>query len=137
MSKINSNLLALRRKHLAYEQKQIALLLGHKTIHQISRYETGQRIPSLREAMKLSILYGFPIHKLFSRHYQQCREELRKVINNSGSPSKIDLEIGTMADYCSYQEAMNQSIISPNISDIVRRHIKVLIDERSEKSIDG
>ena len=137
MPKINSNLLALRRKRLAYEQKQIALLLGHKTTHQLSRYETNQRIPSLKEAMKLSMLYGFPIHKLFSRCYQQCGEELKKMLQSSGLAAKINLENGRTADYCSYLEAMSPSIISNELYDSVRRHIKILIDEQTEKSVDA
>ncbi|MDQ6785849.1 MAG: helix-turn-helix transcriptional regulator [Acidobacteriota bacterium] len=60
MPNINTNSLALRRKRLGYEQKQIAVLLGHKSTYQICRYETGQRIPSLKEAIKLSLLYGLP-----------------------------------------------------------------------------
>lgn len=136
MPKINSNLLALRRRRLAYEQKQIALLLGHKTTHQLSRYETGQRIPSLKEAMKLSMLYGLPVRTLFSRYYHQCREELEKTLKDSNLDTKIILENAVTVNYCSYLEAMSPCIINSEVSDTVRRHIKILIDELSEKSVD-
>jgi transcriptional regulator with XRE-family HTH domain len=133
MPNINSSLLALRRKRLGYEQKQIAVLLGHKPTYQISRYETGQRIPSLKEAMKLSILYGLPVRALFNRYFRQCREELEKTIKQSGLANKISLENAPKADYCSYLELMNSSHISELNADKVRHHIKVLVEERSKK----
>jgi transcriptional regulator with XRE-family HTH domain len=136
VSKINSNLLALRRKRLAYEQKQIALLLGHQTKHQLSRYETGQRTPSLKEALKLSMLYGLPIRTLFSRYYRECREELENVLKNSNLETKINLENAETVDYCSYREAMSPCIINSEVSDTVRRHIKILMEELTEKSVD-
>lgn len=131
MPNINSNLLALRRKRLGYEQKQIAVLLGHKSTYQISRYETGQRIPSLIEAMKLSILYGLPVHTLFNRHFRRCRDELEKTINKSAA--KLNPANAAKADYCSYLESMNASKINDHTADNVRHHIKVLVEERSKK----
>jgi transcriptional regulator with XRE-family HTH domain len=133
MPNINSSLLALRRKRLGYEQKQIAVLLGHKPTYQISRYETGQRIPSLKEAMKLSILYGLPLRALFKDYFRRCREELEKTIKQSGLADKIKLENAPTADYCSSLELMNSAYISERNADKIRHHIKVLVEERSEK----
>lgn len=133
MPNINSSSLALQRKRLGYEQKQIALLLGYKTRHQISRYETSQRIPSLKEAMKLSMLYGLPVYTLFNRYFRQCREELETTIKQSGLDAKVNPENTPKADYCTYLELMNASHISKLNADKIRHHIKVLVEERSEK----
>lgn len=133
MPNINSSLLALRRKRLGYEQKQIAVLLGHKTTYQISRYETGRRIPSLIEAMKLSILYGLPVQTIFNRHFRQCREELEKTIKQSVLTTKINLSNAAKADHCSYLESLNSTKISKLGADKIRHHIKVLVEERSKK----
>lgn len=133
MPHINSSSLALRRKRLGYEQKQIAALLGHKSTQQISRYETGQRIPSLKEALKLSLLYNLPITVLFDRHLRRCREELERAIKNSNLTSKINLENEDGAYYCSYLWLLNSLEISEKDSDRIRRHIKILIEERSKK----
>ena len=137
MPNINSSLLALRRKRLGYEQKQIAVLLGHKSTYQISRYETGQRIPSLLEAMKLSILYGLPVRTLFNHHFRQCRERLEKTIKQSSLTSKINLSNAEKVDYCSYLESMNSTKISKLGADKIRHHIKVLVEERSNKILDN
>lgn len=141
MPNINSSSLALRRKRLDYEQKHIALLLGHQTTYQICRYETDQRTPNFKEAVKLSLLYGLPVSVLFERFFRGCREELENSIKDSGLAAKINLENAPAEeddDYCSYLEEMNSSArISEPAADRIRRHIKVLIEERSNKNLDG
>ena len=95
MPNINSNLLALRRKRLGYEQKQVAVLLGHNTTYQLSRYETGQRIPGFKEAVKLSILYGLPVGVLFEGYIRLCPKEKDAssflIIPSNDSPIELSL----------------------------------------------
>lgn len=133
MPNINSSLLALRRKRLGYEQKQIAFLLGHKNTYQLSRYETGHRVPSLKEAIKLSVLYGLPVRALFERYFRQSGQELDGAIKQSKLGEKINLPKTRDVDYCSYLELMNSVRISEPEADQIRRHIKVLVEERSNK----
>ena len=133
MSNINSSTLASRRKRLGYEQKQIAVLLGHKNTYQLSRYETGQRVPSFREAIKLSILYGIPIRVLFERSFRYYHEELENTIKQTNLSSKINLQKNKDVYHCSFLELMNSSRISEHDADKIRHHIKVLVEERSKK----
>lgn len=136
MPNINSSSLALRRKRLGYERKQIAVLLGHKTTYQLCRFETGQRAPSFKEAAKLSVLYNLPIRVLFDRYFQHCREELETAVKKSGLTGKVNLENGEQADYCSYLNALNSAGRSDDQSaDKVRHHIKNLIEARSKNTI--
>ena len=133
MSNINSSLLALKRKRLGYEQKQIAVLLGHKNTYQLSRYETGQRVPSFKEAIKLSVLYGIPVRFLFERYFRHCREELENTIKQTNLAAKINLQENKDIDYCSYLESMISTPVSEHDADKIRHHIKVLVEERSKK----
>lgn len=133
MPNINSSPLALRRKRLGYEQKQIAVLLGQNSIHQICRYETGQRIPSLKVAIKLAVLYRLPLQVLFEDYFRQCREELKNRLKNSGLAGKTDLEKAQNTDYCSYLELINSSHVNRESADKIRHHIKVLVEERTKK----
>ena len=133
MPNINSSLLALRRKRLGYEQKHIAVLLGHKNTYQISRYETGQRTPSFEEAVKLSALYSLPVRLLFDRYFRRCREKMENKIKNSGLAAIINLENDQDVHYCSYLESLNTARISEDNADKIRHHIKVLVEERSKK----
>ncbi len=133
MPNINTSSLALKRKRLGYEQKQIAALLGHNSTYQLCRYETGQRVPGFNEAIKLSILYGLPLRVLFDRYFRRCREEMENTIKHSGLSGKINLENERVVDYCSYLESLNSAHINEVDSDKIRHHIKVLVEERSKK----
>ncbi len=137
MTNINSNILALRRKRLGYEQKHVAVLLGHKNTYQISRYETGQRTPGITDAIKLSILYGLPIRTLFERYFRRCEEELMSSMTQYGLKGKIISQNMSDIDKCSYLEMMNSTHISQRDADKIRHHIKVLMEERSKKILGG
>ena len=132
MPNINSSLLALRRKRLGYEQKQIAALLGQKSTYQLSRYETGQRIPGFKEAIKLSLLLGLPLNVLFVTYFRHCHEELEKGLRHTGLAAKINLQSNREVEYCTYQELINSERAGDR-DDKVRHHIKVLVEERSKK----
>lgn len=133
MPNINSSLLALRRKRLGYEQKQVAVLLGHNSTYQLSRYETGQRVPGFKEAVKLSILYGLPVSVLFEGYVRLCRKELENSIKQPGLAGRINLQNAREMDYCTYLETLNSARISEFEADKIRRHITVLVQERSKK----
>lgn len=126
----------MRRKRLGYEQKQIAVLLGDKNTYQISRYETGQRSPSLREAIMLSILYGLPLSILFERLFINCRQELENTINKRGLAGKIGLHRSRDLDFCSYLESITNGDADEESLDKARHHIKILVEERSNKILE-
>jgi putative transcriptional regulator len=52
------------RRRLGWTQAQAAERLGI-TQASYSKYETGERTPSLVMAMKISALFGVPVHVLF------------------------------------------------------------------------
>lgn len=136
MPNIKPSRLWLTRKRLGYEQKQIAGLLGYKTIQQISRYETGLRIPSLKTALKFSIIYKLPIRVLFHAYYRECREELTARAKTLNEQSMLNLDLTEPTDYCAYIELINSSFMTDIDKEKVRRHIKLLMDERRGKILD-
>lgn len=134
MPNTTTNRLWLARQRLGLGQKQVAKLLANQTTHQLSRYENGQRLPSLKMALKLSVIYKLPIRVLFPTSYQACLEELR---SRAGSLSvKLDLDLTKPTDYCSYIEMINSEFLNATDQEKVRRHIKVLMDERRVKILD-
>jgi len=60
-----SNTLKARRIALGLSQNQVALVLGLKDNTLISRWERGETLPSLVNALRLSSLYHAPIEELF------------------------------------------------------------------------
>src|SRR5437870_13110734 len=87
------NRLWIARKKRGFEQKQVAHLLNHKSVDQISRYENGSRLPKLQTALKLEIVYGVPLRLLFTDLYSQLRTEIkeRTVTSRSLSSAPPDL----------------------------------------------
>ncbi|HHT9126723.1 MAG TPA: helix-turn-helix domain-containing protein [Candidatus Brocadiia bacterium] len=68
----------ITRKKVGLAQKQVAFLLGHKNTTQLSRYEHGTRIPSLKTALKLEIAYAKPLRLLFFGLHDELREDVQK-----------------------------------------------------------
>ena len=133
MPNVNPNSLALRRRQLGYAQKHIAALLGHNTTHQICRYETGQRVPGLKDALKLSLIYGLPVRALFDPYFHLWRDELKNRLKKSGLAANMTIETDRIESNCSYLESLNSDFIDEPTADGIRRHIKVLVEERSKK----
>jgi len=133
MSQIRSNRLRLARKRLSYEQKQIASLMGYKAVPSISRYETGQQIPSLKIALKFSILYRLPIRVLFDTYYDECRRELNTSAEKLKQKPIFWDDLTEPTDYCSYVEMMNTSFLTDIDKKKVQKHILILMNDRRQK----
>lgn len=117
------------RQRSGHEQKQIATLLGRST-SQLSRYETDQRIPSLKTALKLSIIYKLPIRVLFQDYYDQCRSEIDGRIKSRKHRLVMNLDNTDPADYCSYIEMMKTPFMTDFDKRMVQRHVLDLMNER-------
>ena len=73
------NLLRKYRKASGLREKDVAKILGLKSSNELTRWENGENIPTIINALKLSILYRVFIEALFMMHARNLREE----INNS------------------------------------------------------
>lgn len=130
MSNIKSNRLWLARKRFGYEQKQIANLLAQKSVNQISRYETGLNVPSLKMALKLSIIYKLPIRVLFQKYYRECCDELQSRAKAVNQESILKFDLTEPTDYCTYLELMKTSFLTEIDEKKIHRHTLTLMDER-------
>ena len=121
------NRLWLIRKRCGLRQKQVAALLNHRTIDQISRYEKSLRIPNLETALKLEIIYGTPLRMLFKHLYEQLQEEIRQKIESNYSLKQshgtTQREEDGERDYCTYSDILGSPFPSPAELTQVRRHI--------------
>ena len=76
------NYLRLYRKRLGLSQNEVAFLLGCCDASQPSRYEHFSRIPTLRTALALAVIFQVSVCELFSGEYQKvenavCRQAQR------------------------------------------------------------
>src|SRR4051794_18495670 len=80
-----NNQLALFRLRRAMVLKEVAKLLGHREINKISGYERGLLTPSLKNALKLGIIYNIPIQVLLDGYYEACLREVRQDAGQSAT----------------------------------------------------
>src|SRR5438552_2204497 len=64
------------RTERQFSQRHIARLLGHPTGTQVSRWETGQKIPTLDNALRLACVLETPVESLFADRVAELRARL-------------------------------------------------------------
>jgi transcriptional regulator with XRE-family HTH domain len=128
----NQNSLWRARKRRGLKQKQVAHLLGQKTIDQVSRYEIGTRLPVLRTALALEIILGQPSKVLFRDLYTTVRDDITKRLDLNAA-LRAALPTIDSVDHCSVTE----SLVSKNVSDAdldkAREHSIYLVNVLSER----
>ena len=73
-----SNKLWLHRKRSGLGQKQLARLMGLKSVTLISLYERGKKLPNLVNALKLELIFSTASRFLFPELWAQLHGELIK-----------------------------------------------------------
>ena len=73
-----NNYLWIGRTRLGLTRKRLAVLIGHETTCQLSRWEDGEQLPSLRNALMLGYLLERPVEELFER----VREDVIRDVEN-------------------------------------------------------
>ncbi|OLE55413.1 MAG: hypothetical protein AUG51_02850 [Acidobacteria bacterium 13_1_20CM_3_53_8] len=128
------NRLWFARKRSGLQQKQIAALLNHQTVDQVSRYEKGLRIPNLETALCLEIIFGIPIRVLLPDLYKQLEDDIRQKIASSPSLKRIfdQAEQSGFEAYCPYAELLRKLSPTPTDLDRVRKHIIQLSNKLTE-----
>jgi len=57
-------------------QKQVACLMGLKSVAHISHYERGLKLPGLENAIKLEVILSVPVSFLFPQLTSRIRKEI-------------------------------------------------------------
>ena len=125
-NKIRNHRLWLARKRRSLKQKHVALLLGHRNIDQISRYESGTHLPTLPVALKLAIVLDMPVRLLFRELYDQLRNEVNERAKTSLLLSE-SLAVMKGDDSCSFSELLASPQPTPEDLEKIRRHATELV----------
>src|SRR3989442_340132 len=72
-TKRESNHIFKIRRNRGFAQKQLALLLGHRYTHMVSKYESGISLPPLETALLLEIALGVHLSELYVDLYQDLQ----------------------------------------------------------------
>lgn len=121
----------LARKRAGLRQKQVAHLLGHRTVDQVSRYEKGTRMPTLETALMLEIIYRTPLRMLFSDLYEELHGKISQKRESNPSPSNRapDAEAQTeeeSKEFCTYADRLRMPTLAQVEQERVRRHVTKL-----------
>ena len=73
----SSNALRQCRRERGLKQKEVAWLIGQKTLSHVSRYEQNRTLPNLLTALKFEIIYRRPVAFLYPDLYQHLKREIR------------------------------------------------------------
>lgn len=73
---IKRNQIRRYRKKRYLRQRDIAQMLGLKQPRDIYRWEVGQKLPSIINALKLSAALKCPIELLFLDHYKEIQQKM-------------------------------------------------------------
>lgn len=133
----HKNRLFLVRSKNALRQKQVALLLGHHTNDQISRYERGTKLPSLKTAFKLGIIYQLPLRVLLNGYYEACLKEIRKrektLDQEKNSDGSVRGRFPGETEFCTIKEKLKPFRVKEPDLDKARGHIAELIRTRAKR----
>lgn len=78
MSKKLQNYLRTHRRRAGLTQKQVAFLLGIKSVTRISRYERFHRLPDFRTSIGLEVIFHASARELFAGPYEEVEREIEK-----------------------------------------------------------
>lgn len=73
---IKRNQIRRYRQKRYLRQRDVSKLLGLKQACDIYRWETGEKMPSLTNALKLSAALKCPVELLFLDHYKQIQLDM-------------------------------------------------------------
>jgi transcriptional regulator with XRE-family HTH domain len=109
--------------------EQVSNLLGFKTTRSMTHFEKGRRIPSLKIALELAIIYNVPIRVMLDGYYEACLAEVRARAAHSGDTSYCSY----VFNFCSYEQELSSKQLTRACLTKIRRHSSDLIRKTAEK----
>lgn len=67
---------------MGYSQQDVAKILGFRSSGRISRWEKGEAIPSVKNLLKLSVLYATLPNELYFDLWQESKNKIKKENKN-------------------------------------------------------
>jgi len=76
MKKFRFNYVRTFRQRFALSAKEVGALLGQRGPSAVCRYERGDRLPRLEEALALEVVFGQSPRQLFPEFYEHVEERV-------------------------------------------------------------
>jgi len=85
------------RRHAHLTQEELAYLLGAATGAKVSRYESGNRVPTLLTGLAYEAALGVPVSKLFRGSYEEIEAEVEKRRRELDARKGIREKVGSLS----------------------------------------
>ena len=131
-----TNRLAQFRRMRKLDQKQVARLLGFRSVTRIEKFEKGIAVPDLKATLKLAQIFNIPVRILLDQYYEACLAEVkgeeRRLMNARPTPvlSKTQQHA---AEFCTYEARFDSKPLNEQEISLIRRHSTFLIRKVAEK----
>ena len=89
------------RRHAHLSQAELAYLLGASTGAMVSRYEAGDRTPSLQTGLAYEAALGEPVSKLFRGRYEEIQARVARRRRQLEAREKHGVSLGSAAHHIS------------------------------------
>jgi DNA-binding XRE family transcriptional regulator len=119
----NTALLRARRRR-GFERKQVSWLLGHSGPQVIAQYERGQKLPSIQNAIRLSLIYGCDLEEMFPENFRIARAAIaeksasHRLIARNRIPGLL-----RNINKCTYEDDLNDPSNAADRRGEIRDHI--------------
>ena len=135
---INPNLLMIRsdkhkltnrlwqaRKRARLGQKQVARLLRHATPDQVSRFERGERLPTLEVALRLEIVLGVPLRHLYAGLHKSLKRDIEQEVRSNPGLARAFMENNSsdFGEFCSHASLLQKPELTAEEREAARRHV--------------
>ena len=85
------NTLDIYRRRMGFSTRHVARLLGDQDVSRVSKYERGQRLPSLPTAFRLAAILRVPVEFLFPSLFDFLRDQVRAEEECMARPTQATL----------------------------------------------
>jgi len=85
------NRLDFFRRRMMFSTSHVAHLLGHREASTFREFERGERLPSLPNAFRLSVILRVPVEFLYPDLYDQLKKDVRAEEETMAKPQQQPL----------------------------------------------
>lgn len=122
------NILWRLRQASGLELKQAAKLLGQNSTDHLSRYEQGITLPTLKNAVKLMLIYNAAPDEIFPDLFDSCRKEIQAKLKNYSMVISLPKreKLLESINSCTYEEMLTDPTLSESEKAVIRKHVTKL-----------
>lgn len=136
-TKITNNLWQARKRG-GLDRKQVAFLLSQKTTNPLAIYESGYSLPTLKNALRLEIIYRTPVRLLFQDLFEKLQSEIAEKrkkdseVSPAGDWFPKHAEQLKQEEFCFYADILKSRMPGRSEIELINKHVVALMNTVSD-----